>query len=480
MSIHRTHSIATMPEPSTQRASDPRVDAEGRGVDALVAAARRAQSQFADWSEDDTDLLLRALARIIAAHAEELAVHTVVETRLGNVIDKTTTNRYASLGVYESIRGQTGSGKLRVDEERGVTEWASPIGVVFGLIPVTNPVATAIFKALISLKSRNALILSFHHRAQTVGQRTCALMQQALRRMGAPTDLIQCVEDRSSRRSTELLMRHEGVGLVLATGGPDLVHAAHSSGTPALGVGPGNAPVWVCADADLKHAAHSIVMSKSFDHGLVCGSENNLVVDAPVHDAFREALEAQGAAVLTYHEAEHFSARATDASNGRLRRSLAGQSAAHIAATTGILRDHDVRLIVVPTRNVGPDDHYSREKLAPIVSLFTCHDTQEGLRLCRGLLNNGGAGHTAVIHSRNAARIELFGATMPASRILVNSPATHGVIGVTSALVPSLTLGCGTFGGNTTTDNVSFRHLYNIKRIAHYRPPTFAIQGVEG
>lgn len=454
-------------------------DADARAVDRLVATARRAQAQFASWSEHDTDLLLYALARIIAAHAKELAAQTVSETGLGNIADKAAAHRYASLGVYESIRGQPGTGKLHVDDESGITEWASPIGVVFGLVPVTSPVATAIFKTLISLKSRNALILSFHRRAQGVGQRTSMLVRQVLRRMRAPEDLVQFVLDRSSRQSTELLMRHDGVGLVLATGGPGVVRAAHSSGTPALGVGPGNAPAWVCADADLAHAAHSIVLSKSFDHGLVCGSENNLVVDAAVRDAFAAALDAEGAAVLTPEEVERLSLRAIDPAVGTLRRRLTGQSAAHIAAWAEIRRNHEIRLLVVPTRSVGPDDPYSCEKLAPIVSLFTCHDASQGLRLCRGLLNNGGAGHTAVIHTRDAARIELFGATMPASRILVNSPATHGVIGVTSALVPSLTLGCGTFGGNTTTDNVSFRHLYNVKRIARYRSPRVPIQGVE-
>ena len=236
----------------------------------------------------------------------------------------------------------------------------------------------------------------------------------------------------------------------------------------ALGVGPGNAPAWIRPDADLDAAARSVVMSKTFDYGLICGAENNLVVDAEVREPFIEALKAQGAAVLSPDEERRFSRTVIDPETGRFRPQIIGQSAARIAAAAGIERDHEIHLVVVPTDDPSSENPYAGEKMAPLLSLFTTAGSEEGRALCKRLLMQEGTGHTAVIHTADEEEARRFGAEMPASRILVNSPGTQGVVGLTTGLEPSLTLGCGTFGGNSTSDNVTYRHLFNVKRLARY------------
>jgi acyl-CoA reductase-like NAD-dependent aldehyde dehydrogenase len=272
---------------------------------------------------------------------------------------------------------------------------------------------------------------------------------------------------RPSRKATRRFMAHQGVSLVLVTGGQSLVEAAYSSGTPAIGVGPGNAPAWICPDADLKNAARAIVDSKSFDNGVICGAEHNLVVDARVATPFADALIANGSAVLTPEEAGRFAAQAIDPKIGALRHEFIGQSAAAIAAAIGFARPFPIRLLVLPAVFSTSDRFNTGEKLAPVLSMFTVDGEDEGLRLCQSLLSIAGAGHTAVIHSTNAGRIDRFARVIPAGRILVNSPAAQGCCGMTTGLACSMTLGCGTFGGNSTTDNITFRHLLNVKRVAY-------------
>ena len=259
-------------------------------VDALVARSAAALDSIAGWPEDQIDALIAALAAQIAAHADELAAATVAETGIGCVPDKAVKNRFASLGVARSLTGKPGVGVAGGSGPDGLTEIAEPMGVIVGLIPVTNPVATLVFKALICIKARDALIASCHRDAAGVGARTADLLRQVLARHGACADLIQTVPRRPTRQVTAALMRHPGVAMILATGGTAMVKAAYSSGTPAIGVGPGNAPAWVCADADLQAAARMVVASKAFDHGIICGSENNLIVDQSVRDDFTAAL----------------------------------------------------------------------------------------------------------------------------------------------------------------------------------------------
>jgi acyl-CoA reductase-like NAD-dependent aldehyde dehydrogenase len=437
-------------------------------VDELVDRAARAQRQIEEWSEERIDSVLLTVAQSVAVRARDFAEATVRITRIGNVPDKISKNLMASLGVYRSIAGARASGALRTDDARRITEVAAPVGVVAGVIPVTNPVATAVFKALIAIKSRNALIFSFPRVTGELGSLVGGVIQEALAREGAPVDLVQWIGRNNSRKKTEILMAHPGVRLVLATGGSSLVRAAYGSGTPTIGVGPGNAPALICSDADLDHAAQSVVMSKGFDNGLVCGSENNLVVVRAVREAFVAALERSGAAILTAEETLAFIAAVVVPDKETFRTNILGKSAARIAAMAGISRTYTIKVIVVPVESVAAGA-CTREKMAPILSLLTVEDEQHGIEASLALLQLEGSGHTAVVHTRNPEVVDRFARAMPASRILVNSPATHGVIGFTTGLIPSLTLGCGTFGNNSTTDNVSYGNLLNIKRVAHYR-----------
>jgi acyl-CoA reductase-like NAD-dependent aldehyde dehydrogenase len=435
-------------------------------VDRMVTAATVAQEVFAAWAEDRVDALLEDMARTLTSHADELARLVVEETTIGNVPDKVLKIEFASLGVYGSLAGRPGRGVLDHDRRRKTTQVASPVGVVFALIPVTSPVATLVDNVLIALKGRNALIASCHRRARRSAERTVALMEPVLARHGAPRDLVQVVGLRASRQTTARFMRHPGVALILATGGRDMVAAAYSAGKPAIGVGPGNAPAWICADADLEAAAQAVVNSKAFDNGLVCGAEQHLVVDRAVVDPFVARLEAEGAAVLDAEESRRFTEAAFDRGTGDLHLWLVGRSAAELMAAAELRRDHEVRLVVFRADRDRPEGAAARERLAPAVSRVVVDDDDQALALSRRLIEHEGAGHTAVVHTADEERVQRFTAEVPGSRILVNVPASLGCCGVLTGLDPSFTLGCGTRGGNSTTDNVGYRHLVNVQRVA--------------
>lgn len=447
-----------------ERATEAEVDAD---VEAMVARAVTAQETFENWTDLRVDALLRELANAFADQAEELAMATVAETGLGNVEDKTIKNRFASLTVFESIAGKITQGQIAVDARRQVSELASPVGVIFAIVPQTGPVETAIFKMLIALKTRNALILSVPRQAFNAGRMAAAIAHRVLIAHRAPADVVQIVE-RPGRVTARRFMSHPRVSLVLATGGTGLVKAAYRSGTPAIGVGPGNAPAWVCADAHLERAAAQIVGSKAFDNGLICGAEHNLVVDDRVVPAFVESLTRYGAAVLTRDEERLlFRLGAVDLDSGQLRRDFIGQPAQAMADVLGIERPYPIRLLVVPSDASTLSGFYAGEKLAPWLSFFPASGEDQGLRLCRMILRTAGAGHTAIIHTTSRARMERFARVMPAGRILINAPGAQGCCGMTTGLEHSLSLGCGTYGGNSTTDNITWRHLLNIKRVAH-------------
>ncbi len=446
-------------------------DPDQDDVDAMVARARVAQKAFESWPEERVDRLLEAIATAVHGAALELARASVAETGIGLVASKVLKNRATSLGVYRLfLQGQKGHGPIADDGKRRVTEIASPVGVVLGLGPVTNPVSTFTFKTLICLKSRNALILSPNRSAQNVSARVGGMIRAELERAGAPVDLVQFVATRTSRKKTLLFMAHEGISLILATGGASMVKAAYSSGRPAIGVGPGNAPVLVAANVDTRRVVADIVLSKTFDNGLPCGGEHNLVVLSGARAAFVAECERQGAAVLSPDEAALFARDAVNPSTRRLKPELVGQSAASIAERMGIRRSGTIQLIVVPTEGADDENPFAHEKMAPVLSLFTVQDEARGLDLCQALLTVDGCGHTAVIHSDDEALIQRFAERMPASRILVNSPSVHGTLGICTGLVLSSTLGCGTFGGTSTTDNVGFKHLLNVKRLARRLP----------
>jgi acetaldehyde dehydrogenase/alcohol dehydrogenase len=439
----------------------------GPMLDTLVDRASVAQRALEPWSERQIDRLLLALANVVADHAHPLAAATVAETGMGNVEDKACKNGLASVGVYQRLEGQIGNGEVRFDRERMVAEIASPMGVILGLVPATHPVATFIFKVLIAIKGRNAIILSPSHRATHVSEVVGGLIRDVLVERGASPDLVQWLGADSTRETTVSLMSHPRVAMVLATGGRAMVAAAYRSGTPAIGVGPGNAPVLIAADADVWHAAHSVVTSKAFDNGLICGAENHLVVESKIRARLIGELIGQGAAVLTDDEQSRFHDAVLDPSTKRLQKAVVGRDAATLAGLARIAREYPIKLLVVPTEGVDGANYLAAEKLAPVVSLFTVADADEGLTTCRALLEIEGGGHTAIIHARRVDLIQRFASTIRVGRVLVNSPATQGLMGLTTGLMPSLSLGCGTWGGNSTTNGITYTDLLNITRVAY-------------
>jgi acetaldehyde dehydrogenase/alcohol dehydrogenase len=437
-------------------------------VDEVVARAVAAQQALAEVPEPVVDAALADLAEAFGAAAVRLAARTVEVTHIGRADHKAMKNAWASIGVHDGMRDAVGRGVL--SQRGGVTEIAAPVGVIFALIPLTNPVATAMFKALAALRSGNAIILSFHRICLPLADEVGAIVHEVLTRHGLPVDAVTWVRERASRQRTARFMAHPDVRLVLATGGPGMVHAAYSSGTPAIGVGSGNAPCWVAPDADLDVAATSIVASKSFDNGLICGAEHNLVVDRTVVEPLLEKLAVAGAAVLDEAEAARFLATVVAEDGRGFRPEVLGQSAATIAAALGIVRDHEIQVIVF---RAEPDlsSPVTSEKLSPFLPVFAVDGDAAALDLCGRLLAKMGAGHTAIVHAGSEDRIAAFAAAMPVARVLVNTPGSQGVCGLTTELPPTLTLGCGTWGGNSTTDNVTFENLRNVKRVARGTAP---------
>lgn len=433
-------------------------------VEAPVSSAVKALTAFRDWDEDSVDALLLDVAQTVADAAGTLAENNVAQTGMGTVEDKVVKIRFASLDVYRSLAGHRAAGLLSHNPRTGVTEYAVPVGVVLGVIPITNPVSTLVFKTLIALKGRNALVASCSRTTVDVGRQTAALIREVLARHGAPADLIQVLPS-SDRAMVSALMVHPDVSLVLATGGTSVVKAAYSSGTPAIGVGPGNAPAYIAADADLGRAAALIVKSKSFDNGIVCGSEHNLVVDRACYSQAVDALIAAGAAILDPRQVSDLGG-ALFTEQGELRKEFIGRPTATLCEAAGLALSPSPAILVAPvprTSVVGP---WGREKLAPVLSLLVTDGVDDALQICKQILAQQGRGHTVIVHSEKVPLAERFAAALDASRVLWNSGGSQGCIGLGNGLPPSLTLGCGTFGGTSTTDNVSYRHLLNIKRLA--------------
>jgi acyl-CoA reductase-like NAD-dependent aldehyde dehydrogenase len=367
--------------------------------------------------------------------------------------------------VLGSLLERSGSGVIDDDSGRRVTSLASPVGVIFAVTPITEPVSTYINKTLIALKGRNAIVVSPHSGSGRTATAVHELALVILRAHGAPEGLVQLAAERASRQRTARYLSHPSVGMILATGGDSLVRAAYRSGRPALGVGPGNAPVWIAPDADLERAARCVIESKTFDNGLICGAEQHLLVDRSVRTEFVATLQALGTRVLT-NEEQPEALRLAFTRQGRFRIKLVGQSAQTIAAAMGLDIDHSVRMLAFWDDPSDPSAAGSAERLAPIVTLYEVDGEQEAVDLAVRLLHREGIGHTAIVHSEDEDRILRFAQAVPVSRVLVNVPASHGCGGALTGLVPSMTLGCGTFGGCSTTDNVGLTNVLNVKRIA--------------
>lgn len=433
-------------------------------VDFIVANAKQAYLEIQDYTEDKIDQIIDAVAKEVASQADNLSKLTVAESRMGVAEHKVDKIKLGTLTVAEDLIGKPGVGSVIEDSET-VKGIANSMGTVFAMIPVTNPVETLTFKFLISLKSRNAVIMSSHRRARNVGEQTVQIIQSVLKKMGAPINLVQTTQLPSSRALTNAFMTHADINFILATGGPSMVKSAYQSGTPAIGVGKGNAPVWVTEDCNLEKAVKDIIFSKSFDNGIVCGSENNLLVDSPVYETFLATAEANGAAVLSPIETD--SLLSALFSKGSLNGDWVGRSAQDVCDFVGISRYYPIKLVIAPVPEGDNTSPLLKEKLIPILSVSKMDNHQQALSMAKAILDDEGAGHTAIVHCDDKNKVEDFSKVVDVSRILVNTPGTLGCIGANNGLELSWTLGCGTQGGGATSDNVGYKHLLNIKRIAY-------------
>jgi acetaldehyde dehydrogenase (acetylating) len=434
---------------------------------ALVEAAHRAQAVVANFDQAQIDAICEAMAT--AAQRESMRLGTLAheETGYGIPADKNVKNLFAAVDIHNYFRNLKTVGVI--NDNGSVIEIAAPRGVVCAIIPSTNPTSTAIFKILISIKSRNAVVLSPHPSATRCVIETANVMRAAGVAAGLPAEAIGCVE-KTTLEATNELMRHRKTAVILATGGTGLVRAAYSSGKPAFGVGPGNVPAFIEKSADVEKAVRDILAGTCFDNGTICASEQSVIVDASVDKRAREQFIAQGAVFLNGQQSALL-AKLVVTPEGKLNPKIVGKPATWIAEQAGFLVAPSTRCLLAEIGGVGRDYPLSLEKLSPLLTYYVVNSIEEGCKRCDAVLRYGGMGHTSSIHSRDRAAILRYGELMPAARIVVNSPSTHGAIGYSTALVPSMTLGCGSWGGNVTSDNISPLHLMDIKRVAFETRP---------
>src|SRR3954453_17604665 len=440
---------------------------------ALARRAKKAWLELAEFDQARIDAIVDAMAAAAEAQAEPFARLAVEETGFGVVADKVQKNLFAAQKVYQFIRPMKTVGVIARHDDTRVIDIAEPFGVVAAVVPSTNPTSTAIYKILIAIKARCAIVLSPHPSAVKCITRVAELMNEAAMKAGAPDGAINWLTT-VALEGTQELMKHRHVAVILAPGGMGLVGAAYSAGKPAYGVGPGNAPAFIERSAHVKKAVHDIITGKTFDNGVLCSTENSAVVDEPIAEEVKREFQAQGAYFMNAAEIDAVG-RVLVTPQRLPNPALVGKSAVFIAGKCGITVPPDTRVLLAPLDGVGRDYPLSVEKLCPVLSYYVVSDWREGCERCKQILRYGGMGHTMSIHSQNDDVILQFGLKKPAYRIVVNTPTTHGSIGLTTGLDPSMTLGCGGYGGNITSDNISPRHLLNIKRLAYETSPAPAL-----
>ncbi|HMS16590.1 MAG TPA: aldehyde dehydrogenase family protein [Planctomycetota bacterium] len=446
------------------------VDLDLRSIAEARSKASRAAEAFETYksfSQGDVDRITKAAVDAGFREAERLALLAVEETGIGRADSKTLKNQFATRWFWRAVRNMPTCGVLSDNTQTGVLEIADPFGVVAAIIPTTNPTSTALFKALCCLKSRNAMVASPHPRAVRCIRESIRVVSEAATAAGAPADLLLAMEH-VSLQGTQALMTHKQVSLILATGGKDLVRAAYSSGKPAFGVGPGNVPVYVDRTADAKAAARALVESQTFDNSVLCSSEQALVVDRPIAQAFEEALRSEGAFFTS--EAETRLLEQLVVKDGLTNSAVVGLSAERLAELAGFPVPDGTKVLVCPYEGVGKAHPLSREKLCPILAFYVVDGHRAGCDLCLRILDQGGRGHTLGLHATDESIIRAFALEKPVNRIILNGPTSLGAVGFSTNLFPSMTLGCGAFGGNITSDNVGPQHLINVKRLARVRP----------
>lgn len=439
-------------------------------VDDLMKRAKKASMEYRKLDQEQIDRIVKKMSMAGLNEHMKLAKLAVEETGRGVYEDKVIKNMFATEYVYHSIKYDKTVGVISKDEEEDYELIAEPIGIIAGVTPVTNPTSTVMFKALISAKTRNVIVFGFHPSAQNCSREAAEILRRAAVEEGAPEDCILWIE-KPSLLATNLLMKHKDVDLILATGGSGMVRAAYSSGKPALGVGPGNVPCYINKSAKLKRAVTDLVMSKSFDNGMICASEQSAIVDEEIAEEFEKLMRETNCYFLNEEEKNKLqnSMFIVEKENS-LSPTIAGQRPHTIAKWAGFEVPEDTKVLVVREYEVGEEAPFSQEKLSPVLAYYTVKDDKEGIELADRLIRFGGMGHSAVIHSEDKDVVLEFSKAVQTGRIIVNSPSTHGAIGdIYNTNMPSLTLGCGTFGGNSTTANVSSVNLVNLKRVAKRR-----------
>ena len=439
-------------------------------LNTLVDRVRAAQKTYAEFSQEQVDIIFRHAAQAANEQRITLANLAVQETGMGVFEDKVIKNHFASEFIYNKYIDEKTCGVIEEDDDAGIIKIAEPIGVLAGIIPTTNPTSTAIFKSLIALKTRNAIIFSPHPRAKKCTVETARIILDAAVAAGAPADIIGWIDEPTVELSSAL-MQHPGVNLILATGGPGMVKAAYSSGKPAIGVGAGNTPAVIDETSHLKMAVNSILLSKSFDNGMICASEQSVIIVKDVYEAAKKEFTLRGAYIL--NEVERKKVAGTIMKNGKLNAAIVGQKAADIAAMAGLTVPAETKILIGEIDAVSAAEPFAHEKLSPVLAMFKARDFDDACRIAREEIELEGMGHTAVLYTAdtNHDRIGAFGDMMHTGRVLVNMPASQGAIGdiYNFRLEPSLTLGCGSWGGNAISENVGVKHLVNVKTVARRR-----------
>lgn len=439
-------------------------------IDDLVKKAKKASEEYVKLDQDQVNKIIKAMSMAGLERHMELAKMAIDETHRGIYEDKIIKNMFATEYVYHSIKYDKTVGIIDENEEEGYVSIAEPVGIIAGVTPVTNPTSTTMFKSIIAAKTRNVIIFGFHPSAQKCSVEAAKTVRDAAIKAGAPENCILWIEE-PSITATNYLMNHPDVNLILATGGTGMVKAAYSCGKPALGVGPGNVPCYIDKTAKLKTSVNDLVLSKSFDNGMICASEQSVIVDKEIKNEFEKLMKQAGCYFLTAKQTEKLKGSMFIEEKGcALNADIVGKSPYDIASRAGIEVPKDTKVLVLKENGVGVEYPFSKEKLSPVLAYYIVDGPDEGIALAEKLIEFGGLGHSAVIHSEDRDTILKFSETVKAGRIIVNSPSTHGAIGdIYNTNMPSLTLGCGTFGGNSTTANVSSVNLINVKRVAKRR-----------
>ncbi|MCT1904990.1 bifunctional acetaldehyde-CoA/alcohol dehydrogenase [Oceanobacillus sojae] len=435
-------------------------------IDKLVKNAQTALTEMRQLNQEQIDQIVKEMALAGLDQHMQLAKLAIEETGRGVYEDKIIKNIFATEYVYHNIKYDRTIGIISENEQEGVVEIAEPIGVIAGVTPVTNPTSTTLFKSIISIKTGNPIIFAFHPSAQKCSSEAARIVHEAAVKAGAPRNCIQWIE-KPSIEATQTLMKHNGVATILATGGSGMVKSAYSSGKPALGVGAGNVPCYIEKSVNVKRAVNDVILSKSFDNGMICASEQAIIVDKEIYDQVKQEMIDNSVYFLKPEEKAKVEKLVINENTCAVNPAIVGMGAAKIAEMAGVQVPQDTKILVAELTGVGADHPLSREKLSPVLAAYKVNSTEEGLKRAEEMLEFGGLGHSAVLHSDNQSIQDIFGKRMKAGRIILNAPSSHGAIGdIYNAYLPSLTLGCGSYGGNSVSTNVGAMNLINVKKMA--------------